>query len=154
MTSAGMQGLILGAHVPSQRWGEGPAQSDLCYFSLACFLNISSPASPPQLGWNSLRKSCAQMFSGSPHRRISVEMGGSWFLGGTRAVSLVELCWLQAAAPSRGLTRISPYVVPQWLMSPRAFPPVLQKALSLAHRCWCFLPLAQLGGGVGVSCAG
>lgn len=51
-------------------------------------------------------------------------------------MSLVGLCWLQAAAPCRDLTRIALCVVPRWLMSPRAdFLLMLQKALSLAHRC-------------------
>lgn len=62
-------------------------------------------------------------------------------------MSLVELCCLQAAAPCRDLTRISLCVVPQWLVCARAdFPPVLQKALSLAHRCLWLPGTAGRGG--------
>lgn len=64
-------------------------------------------------------------------------------------MSLVELCLLQADTPCRDLTHISPCGTTVGDVSQGGFPPVLQEALSLAHRCG-----AQLGGVVGVSCAG
>ncbi|XP_058686504.1 ribonucleoside-diphosphate reductase subunit M2 B isoform X1 [Poecile atricapillus] len=67
---------------------------------------------------------------------------------GTWAVSLVELCWLQAAAPCLGLTCVSPCVVPQWLMSPRAdFPPCCKRLYLWHTGVGHFLAPAQLGGG-------
>lgn len=62
--------------------------------------------------------------------------------GGAWAVSVVELCWWQLCSrlPTRG-TAVGD-------VSRADFPPVLQKALSVAHRH--FLAPAGLGGGCGL----
>lgn len=80
-----LAGMLSGVDPRSWRRGEGPAHGvpSLCCSSLAYLLNVGRPHPHPTWGTpgtppgSSLRKSCAQAFSGSPRQGSGVGMGDS-----------------------------------------------------------------------------